>query len=530
MQLKVDIMFNDGRSMRIRQELVDIAESMKPKLYKAEVYPKEVIEVVKDSNAFQGWKPQTIGSVKSLQKKSFGKNDSFIVDFGDHQVGYLNLLIKPVGSLPDAPLRIKLIFGEMPCEIAESFDGYKGWLSRSWLQDEIINVDVLPSKIQLPRRYSFRYLKIVVIDTSERYKVAFSDIHCSSVTSGDISRVKPLPDSVPGDLKAMDRIGIKTLQDCMQTVFEDGPKRDRRLWIGDLRLQALANYYTFKNYDLVKRCLYLFGGLPLESGHVGACLYEEPKPMVDDISLYDYSLFFVATLYDYYMETKDMKTLTDLWPIAMDQIKIALGRLDERGIVKDDSSWWCFIDWHQDLNKQASAQAVLIYCLKRGLSLAQFLQLDEAIGFIADKIEETSKAALDHLWNAEEGFFVSGAEGQISWVSQIWMVLVEVLDKKENANLLDRLFMDSPEIKMVTPYMYHHLIEALLLCGKKDKALEQMRAYWGEMVKDGADCFWEIYNPEDKFLSPYGSNLINSYCHAWSCTPTYFIRKYFISK
>jgi hypothetical protein len=108
------------------------------------------------------------------------------------------------------------------------------------------------------------------------------------------------------------------------------------------------------------------------------------------------------------------------------------------------------------------------------------------------------------------------------------MVLAEVLDKKENGSLLDRLFTDPPEIKMVTSYMYHHLIEALLLCGKKDKALEQMRAYWGEMVKDGADCFWELYNPEDKFLSPYGSNLINSYCHAWSCTPTYFIRKYFI--
>ena len=530
MQLRVDVIFNDGRSMSRRQELVDIAEHIKPELYKAEVYPKEVIEVVDDSGAFQGWKIHTVGSIEKLQQKSFGKNESFIIDFGDHQVGYLNLSIKPVGSLPDAPLRIKLIFGEMPCEIAESFDDYKGSLSRSWLQDEIINVDILPSEIQLPRRYSFRYLKIVIIDTSDRYRVVFSDIHCSSVTSGDISRIEPLPDSVPEDLKTLDRIGIKTLQDCMQSVFEDGPKRDRRLWIGDLRLPALANYYTFKNYDLVKRCLYLFGGLTLESGQVGACVFEKPQPLVEDAYLYDYSLFFIAALYDYYMETKDRKTLTDLWPVAMDQIEIALRRLDERGIVKDDSSWWCFIDWHPDLNKQASAQAILIYCLKRSLFLAQALRLDNALRFIAEKIEEISKAALAHLWNTGKGFFISGAEGQISWASQIWMVLAEVLSEKENVDLLDRLFTDPPEIKMTTPYMYYHFIEALLLCSKKDKALEQMRAYWGEMVKDGADCFWELYNPEDKFLSPYGSNLINSYCHAWSCTPTYFIRKYFISK
>ncbi|MFR6136264.1 MAG: hypothetical protein ACLUI0_06370 [Blautia massiliensis (ex Durand et al. 2017)] len=62
--------------------------------------------------------------------------------------------------------------------------------------------------------------------------------------------------------KKLDRVSLRTLQNCMQDVFEDGPKRDRRLWLGDLRLQALANYETFKNYDLVKRCLYLLQDRP----------------------------------------------------------------------------------------------------------------------------------------------------------------------------------------------------------------------------------------------------------------------------
>ena len=50
----------------------------------------------------------------------------------------------------------------------------------------------------------------------------------------------------------------KTLKGCKQDVFEDGPKRDCRIWLGDLRLQARANYYTFKNYDLTKCCMYIF--------------------------------------------------------------------------------------------------------------------------------------------------------------------------------------------------------------------------------------------------------------------------------
>jgi hypothetical protein len=46
-------------------------------------------------------------------------------------------------------------------------------------------------------------------------------------------------------LKAIDNVAVLTLQNCMQEVFEDGPKRDRRLWLGDLRLQALVNDVTF---------------------------------------------------------------------------------------------------------------------------------------------------------------------------------------------------------------------------------------------------------------------------------------------
>ena len=141
----------------------------------------------------------------------------------------------------------------------------------------------------------------------------------------------------------------------MHLVFEDGPKRDRRLWIGDLRLQALANYYSIKNYDLVfKGCLYLFAGLPEDNGQIGACLFLEPKLLVDDTVLFDYSLFFVSILHDYYLETKDESTLNDLWPTALKQIELALSRVDETGIVKDTEDWWSFTDWGSRLKQTNS--------------------------------------------------------------------------------------------------------------------------------------------------------------------------------
>ena len=92
---------------------------------------------------------------------------------------------------------------------------------------------------------------------------------------------------------------------------------------------------------------------------------------------------------------------------------------------------------------------------------------------------------------------------------------------------MDRLVELKPEKGMVSPYMNHHFVEALLMCGKKDQAMEYMKYYWGGMLSHGADTFWELYNPENPVESPYGSSIVNSYCHAWSCTPTYLLRKYF---
>ena len=103
-----------------------------------------------------------------------------------------------------------------------------------------------------------------------------------------MSKVAALP-VLDEDLAEMDRVALRTMQGCMQKGFEDGPKRDRRLWIGDLRLQAQTNYVTFHNNDLVKHDLYLYAGLTMNEGRVGACLFTEPKYQVDDTALFDYS-------------------------------------------------------------------------------------------------------------------------------------------------------------------------------------------------------------------------------------------------
>ena len=64
----------------------------------------------------------------------------------------------------------------------------------------------------------------------------------------------------------------------------------------------------------------------------------------------------------------------------------------------------------------------------------------------------------------------------------------------------------------------------MLSCAMQTEALALIEKYWGGMVLDGADTFWEVYSPSDSLASPYGDVHINSFCHAWSCTPALLLR------
>ena len=410
--------------------------------------------------------------------------------------------------------------------MTEDSTDYDGWISRGWIQEEFIHIDVLPAELKLPRRYAFRYMEIEAIDTSLKWQMVVEDVYCTSVSSVRMEDVKPV-ESNDEMIRKLDKVSLRTLHNCMQSVFEDGPKRDRRLWLGDLRLQALANYETFHNMDLVKRCLYLFAGQTKDNGQVSACLFTEPKFIVDDTFLLDYSMFFGATLLDYYEASGDRETLEDLSKCAYRQMEIAGEQFDASHLMKNGEGFWGFIDWTEGLNKQTAMQGVYIYCAKKVQKIAEILGDTAKAEELAKEAEEKTVAVRKYLLDEKTGLFVSGEEKQINYASQVWLILAGAVSIEEGSAMLDKLDELKPEKGMVSPYMNHHYVEALLMCGKKDQAMEYMKYYWGGMISHGADTFWELYNPENPAESPYGSSIVNSYCHAWSCTPTYLLRKYF---
>jgi hypothetical protein len=154
------------------------------------------------------------------------------------------------------------------------------------------------------------------------------------------------------------------------------------------------------------------------------------------------------------------------------------------------------------------------------------MQDDKTIKWLEDEIKVLKESAIEHFWDEGQQLFVSGPDRQVSWATQVWMILARVFPQEQCRKLILHTIEVNPQVKMVSPYMYHHFIDALIRSGEEKRALEEMKRYWGGMIEDGADTFWEVYNPDNKNESPYGSLAANSFCHAWSCTPTYFLRKF----
>lgn len=502
------------------------AERLTPVLLSEITSPVSLVEVVADPAGFQGWRVQDAPEPDpaELKDRPLRQGDAVTLDFGRHQVGYVTLSLRSDKWFNDAPVRLRLVFGEVPAEVVEPLDPYPGSLSRAWLQDVQVDVDVLPGSIRLPRRYAFRYLRIEVVDTSPQFAVRIGEITCETVTSAGPDLGPPPLD--PDD-RLLDQASLHTLRQCMQTVFEDGPKRDRRLWLGDLRLQALTNFASFRNFDLVKRCLLLHAGCARHDGVVPACVFDRPIPVMGNAMILDYTALFGPTLLDYVEASGDLALAEELWPVALHQTQYCLHFCDSGShLFTDPGGIWLFFDWQPDLHKEASMQAVIIYSARRTAALARRLGRTGEADALESAAEVLSEAAREGLRDPATGLYLSGPDRQRSWCTQAWMVLAGVTQSSAEGSALFDALADVPEaVQPAGPYLWHHVVEALFACRREAEALTLLRTYWGGMLKRDATTFWEVYDPADERLSPYGSCLINSYCHAWSCTPAYFLRR-----
>ena len=518
-----------------QQAWLQKAEASKPVLNKTTHHPVREVKIVADANAFQGFKAVEDGDINDLYSKSFKKKKEVIVDFGKHLVGNVSFKIKDIGPMQDAVLRFKVTFGEIPSDLGLPVEPYTGSLSRGWMQDFQCDVSY-DGCYTFNRRITARYMKIEAVGTSIYSDFCFDNITFEATTSAGKSKAQ-LASTTPQIFKDIARVSENTLKDCMQGVFEDGPKRDQRLWMGDLYLEALANTASFKEYNVTKRCLYLLAGLANpDNGLLYSNMVEYPKPHAQQTFFVDYALSYILTLNDYLKATGDTETARDLWPVVKNQINTILAKAIDNNHLYANTGYQykgmmvsiVFFDWAPvTLDNHAAIQGLLAHSIDCAYNIAKVIGKTDDVKAYPATAKQLRKAGYKAYWDAKKQIVVSGKERQESYTATSWAVLGDLIKGNEAQKAIRNVMQSNTAIKPGIPYANHFLVAAMLHCGMNSEAKKYVEDYWGGMVRLGADTFWEYYVPDNHLFSSYnGYTLLNSYCHAWSCTPIYFIVNY----
>ncbi|MFC6644189.1 hypothetical protein ACFQBQ_00990 [Granulicella cerasi] len=442
------------------------AQALIPQLNEAILKPVAMVEPVADEKEYQRWRMPVSGTVADAEARLMQHGDAVTLDFGRHMTGYFSFDIEGVGLNIDSPARLELRFGEVPGDIAEPFYPYHGSLSESWLPIDSVDIENLPQTHKIERRHAFRWVQIKVVSNSNAYKVRLKNFRAKAITAAK-KTPPPAPASAPEMLRRIDEVSLATLRDCMLTVFEDGPRRDQRLWLGDLRVQALVNYVSFQNYELVKRSIYLLAAFPEDSGLLRACVFEKPEPHRSNNTILDYAALFVPTLLEYAHASGDVATAKDLYPVAKLQLELLSKNVNAEGLFVDPKNIWIFIDWRKDLDKTGCVQGVMIYSYRKAIELAKLTGHHEDIAGYEERIRLMTDAAVKNFWDKEQRVFVSGPKRQVSWATQAWLGLAEVVSKEDGAHALLTATQSPDAIPPAAPYLYHYVTEAMILGARR---------------------------------------------------------------
>lgn len=445
-----------------------------------------------------------------------------VYDLGELVVGHFSVDLQAVGSPMDAPLLLHVRFAETLAELDEDASTVDSWLPLSWIQDERRHVDVLPQRLTFARRYSCRYIALVAIGQSRKWQPQFRQPVFDAEGAAIDQTVPSLP-QLPEWLKTIDAKCLRTLQNTMQVIFEDGTKRDRRLWLSDFRTQALVNYATFQNIAVAKRCLYLFGSFMDDAGRLPAdILTLTGQPVADDLFWFDYELLFPVALADYVDTTDDLATLRELYPVVQRVMAFLKTQLTANLVGPRQD---VFIDWSSQVDKEAAVQLQAVMTVQRFVTLARRMA-DPKLADYEDWLADLTQATQAHYFDSQLNAVVSGPKREISPLSQIYVLLADILSPAVNEAVIERLLKFDLERTVTTPNTQGLLAEALFKHHHQTDALAIIRLFWQGMVDRGADTFWEVYDANDPTYSPYGSILLNGYCFGWSAYPAYLLRRY----
>jgi hypothetical protein len=446
-----------------------------------------------------------------VQRQPIAPRGAIVVDFGEELVGHLAVQ-------SPAPVKLTVSPGESEIE-ARDLD--------ERTENPLRTVELATAGTWRDGRRSALRWVLVRNDSPEPADVlvTLDAFEADVALDGTFRCADPLLDRVYDAAR-------RTVLRCTHDYVEDGPKRDRLLWLGDLAAVAPVFGKTMGDLAPLRRSLLLAAGTQLRNGALPGV-----GPHPNDLVVADYVPQFVLAVDRYLALSGDVETAALLLPV----VRRALGFLAERtgpnGLVgpEEETDWWLFLDWDRrepfgcPIEKEGYVTALSLLTSE---ALQAGARIAAAVGALADVAPWTEQAALlqehvvERCWEeTPRGLIVDWVRGgemsrHVSRMTVAWAILSGIGTTPQRAALLDAL--SSPAGRLgptTTGYGQGLNVEALFRGGRAQAALDLIRRYWGGMLARGATTFWESFDPDesrDTELELYGRRYGVSLCHGWS--------------
>jgi Bacterial alpha-L-rhamnosidase 6 hairpin glycosidase domain len=442
--------------------------------------------------------------------RTLAPQETLVQDFGEELVGHLVVQAEAAAVLIVAP-------GESHGEATDLDERLENPVRKPRL--------AAAGTWRDPRRSALRYAMLRNDGPSPVVcRVGFDAQEADVVLGGEFASADPLLDRIY-------ETGRRTILRCTHDWIEDGPKRDRLLWLGDLAAMVRAFASTIGDLRPVRRSLLLAAANQHRSGALAGV-----GPHPNTLVVADYIPQWIIALDEYLWHSGDLDTAALCWPTLQRALHFLVERIGPEGLVGPEEAcdWWVFLDWEKrepfgcPVERRGSVTV---------LSMMTAAACDAAAR-VADGLGESRSAdrwrqygarlreqICERCWDGDQGGFVdwasaSGRSRKRSRLTAAWAVLARVGSADQQRVVVDDLASPTGRLRhSTTGYGQYYNVEALFRGGRPQAALDLVRRYWGGMLGRGASTFWESFDPSEEpeqEFQMYGRRWGQSLCHGWS--------------
>ena len=444
-------------------------------------------------------------TTRSRPECIFAPGGSLLLDFGIELHGGLRIVS---GSFTGSNPRLKVTFGE---SVSETFS------------EPDYGHALQQGMIELPRigtttfgELGFRFARIENLE-KER-SVGLQEV-MAAFQHRRLQRLAEFECSDPL-LNQIWETSVYTLELCLQNFAWDGIKRDRLIWMGDLYPELLVAGYVF-------------GRLPVIENSLDFLRRETPLPEMMNGS-WTYSIWWILGQHAWHRMHGNRKYLEEQREYLTGLLKFFISRIQSDGRA-EICNGWALLDWATGTDSEAAPailagnHALLLIALRRGAELCRILEENDT----AKSCEAAARQMAAFL-----------PPLTASTAANAFQVFAELRDAQE---VYDQCYADKlPE--GLSTFLGCFVLDACILAGQCQQALDCLRQYWGGMLELGATTFWEHFDISwmqnaariDELPAPgkrdvhreCGEGCFRSFrhslCHGWAALPAVWLQRHIL--